>query len=1027
MFDIATQVESTRINNLSQRLESIAKAYPERIAMRCGEDAVNYRDLLKLVNKLNYKLQQHPKWHPGMGVAFDLEKSIPAMALIFAIFKSGGHYIPISSQSATSRVQEIMAISGATLLFTDKKKRLETLSQGKVDFEIISLVDYLQDLGEEEADMVEADIAYIIFTSGSEGTPKGVVVSHRSICHVASACYKRFFENAEDRGLIKTPLRIALNSNLSFDASVIQYLIGLMYGNELVLLPEELKEDLFAFESVMKKERVDIIDITPTQLSYYIRTFGDNEDFYLPEIIINVGEALTRDFAGRIFSFQQVKRLINAYGPTESCVFSHVKIMDEWEDIPYRNLSIGRPIEGLTHFILDSDGRPVPRGKKGELWLESSYLSNGYCGEDNGFGRVFFEGKIDSRAKLYRTGDIVEALQNGELVCLGRIGRQVKIHGQRFELGELEALLRRHQSIEDAKAILYTNKTAEEIIVFCQGYAKKEELDSYLKTKINAIFLPKHYCFLETFPMNKNGKVDESALIHHFETHYDERISSSVDRILEILDKIDCSPSLKAALQEPIGFHEMDSIEVFLLSSMIYQKWGKEIHPEQLRKCCSFNDLRRLIGNSSEFGGSLLETPESIAIGPRHMHLWLREMKAKKKGYRLDQEKGAPVFTVLLKVMLSKYFDPGLMEEAIRKLAFRHDCLHSKLEKRENKWYLTKVDSFEFAFDVVKTDGADDIDYVSYLRDFKANQAPLFQILLIEESEKQTLYFHFHHLITDPLSLYTLIQEWVQLMEGIHLKPLRNDYFAFMLKEQEPDPQLTTFWNMYLKDRKHCKRWGVSHDKLAASADCYHERRIVLGGDTYSGILAYAKRHNVSLFAYFIKTFYDVLQERTIESDQVIGIMAHGRNRRIEGISQMQGLFVTACPLRIRLKPSASDHEKLKEIQTSVNAVLDHQGLDVWQIYKSMDKADQFKGELMSIFVNYLEDQEFKVIGTDTHVSVSELGGNPKQKVDYINIRKRNNRFEIDISLPGMRYSAGEADALVYCIQSGLKIKEEVR
>lgn len=1014
------KTSKAEITSLSRRFQDVAEKYPHRIAVRDAHSTISYGALLSEVHRLSQKLKADKNWSVGIGVVVDLEKTIPSIILILSILRSGGHYIPVSSLAPFSRVREIINISKSRLYFTDSAERLGICEDA--DCEAIYLPDYMKDLKEGSSDISEGKLAYIIFTSGSEGKPKGVEVSHKSIRHVSNACYRRFFVDEGSPLDMTRPLKITLNGDYSFDVSVIQSLSTLLFGHELLLIPEEVKKDLFAFEKLLGEERPDVLEITPTQLKFYIRTFAGKQDFYLPPILINVGEALNKDLAREIFSYRGVKRVINAYGPTESCVYSHIKVLDHWEDLPYMYMSIGKPIEGLRHYILDDRRRQVPRGTKGELWLESPYLSEGYSQDREGTDRVFFPSPFRDDARMYKTGDIAVEREDGDLVCLGRMGSQVKIHGQRLELGEIEALLRRCDGIEDAKAVICGEDDAKEIVVFCQGEASSEDLNAYLKENINKIFLPGRYIFLKTFPVNSNGKVDGRALKERLNAEglakKDRKESASrskdIDTFLREEFEI-LTGKAEWAWDERIPYDEIDSLDIFLLSSHIYRAFGREIHPRELLECDDLSEISALIRKKERIRPEDGSQPLCYEMNHRQAHMWTHEQRARRRGYRVQEMDGRPEYSVVIEATLSEKYDLEAMERGALELIARHDLLHSKLERRDDAWVFVAVRDVPFTIDYIPTQTIENFDYAPYLKDFDLKKPPLFQIIVAEDRRgRQIFYFHFHHIISDPLSVFSFIQEWVRFMEGIPLAPLLNDYFSFMAEEKTPNPERVDFWKHYLKGRRTPGRMKLGkNESFTRQSESHEMRRIVIKDRCFEQILARCKAYGISRFVWFMSVFYTLIYRQTGEKDLSLGAYTHGRDSAIKGISHIQGLFVSPCPIRICLDPADSLEEKLKAIDGIVKQILIHQGLDVFEIYRSMETDDRLKGKIMDVVLNYLEDRTFVVAGTSTRVTVSDMGNSPKQKVDYINIRKRKDRFEIDFSLPGRFYTKEDADRIV--------------
>ena len=1003
---------------ISSHIQEISKKYPHRIAISDEGGQLTYSELIALVDKITGNLLILKGWNQGVSIGVDLEKSSASLALILGIMQAGGVYIPLPYHTPKKRIEEILKIGEAKIFFTDSMDTYKVMKSSEIN--VVYFPNWINELEERSAVFEPGEMAYIIFTSGSQGIPKGVQVSHRSIEHVAKACYRRFFLEGNLLYCEDQAINISLNSSYSFDVSIVEYLIALMFGNRLIMISEHTRKDLFLMEAFLRDQEVQVLDITPTQMKYYLKTFSKREDFYLPETIINVGEALSQDFVKELFSHKAIKRVINAYGPTEVCVFCHVKVMESYEENPYFNASVGLPLEGVTHYILKEDKSQVEKGGVGNLWIHSSYLSQGYYGDTQGTKKVFIPSSQDPFAQYYNTGDLAVELKNGEIVCLGRNGSQVKIHGQRFELGELETLIRKIEGIEDAKVILNQVKERTRIVAFCQGKAREEDILNSLMESLPKFFLPDQFIFLKQFPINKNGKIDQKALEKSLETpsyYMSRREKVSWDKedpksfFLQEISKLLGKEFV--GLEDSIDLSEIDSIDIFLLASNIYHQLGKEVHAKEILECQSLRGLCDLIFKEDKHEQKQGSTPSSLPLIPRQNHMFTYEIKAKRKGLLIDKVDPRPIYSVLQKITLSKSFSKEIMEEAFLELIYRHDVLHCKLEKKNQKWFLNKTDKIDFSIEWIKVDGETDFQALKQVKEIDYDKAPLVQIFVVEEcSHRQEIYFHFHHLISDPISIYSLIQEWGQLMEELPLSKQEQDYFEFMLEEDNPDQKLVDFWKQYLKGREKGFRFKEKNSECSLCEDSHNKRMISIKEDLYGKIVNYSKSKSISPFTFFLSVLFFLLYETRKRKDILVGIYTHGRPRDKRGLAHMIGLFVSVCPLRIIMEGSSTPNNIIKQTKESLRQVLDHQGLDMYQIFKAMNHEDQMKGELTSLIVNYLEDQEFKVSGTNIVATAQDVGGIPKQKPDLINIHRRSNFFEIDFSFPSSFYSKEDLDLL---------------
>ncbi|MEU4775548.1 amino acid adenylation domain-containing protein [Micromonospora sp. NPDC023644] len=283
------------------------------------------------------------------------------------------------------------------------------------------------------------DPAYVIFTSGSTGTPRPVQVSHGAAAHLAYALEETVYAGG------RAGLRVAVNAPLTFDASVKQ-LVQLAHGRSLYLVPEDARRDGAELAAVLADNRVDVLDLTPSQLRILLAGAGGTR---LPELLLVGGEAIPPDLWDTLGALPGV-RAVNLYGPTECTVDSTTA-----EIRPGTAPTIGRPLPGVGVWVLDDRLRPVPPGVAGELCVSGPQLADGYRGDPETTGRRFVRAALPSgrTERIYRTGDRVRVDAEGRLHYLGRLDDQVKIHGFRVEPGEVAATLRAHPEVADAAVV----------------------------------------------------------------------------------------------------------------------------------------------------------------------------------------------------------------------------------------------------------------------------------------------------------------------------------------------------------------------------------------------------------------------------------------------------------------------------------------------------------------------------------------------------------------------------------------------
>ncbi|MEU8045640.1 amino acid adenylation domain-containing protein [Micromonospora echinofusca] len=484
-------------------------ARPDAVAVtRDGHD-MTYRDLDRRANGLAHRLRRLGVG-PDVPVAVCVERSAEAVVALLGVLKAGGAYVPLDPEHPDDRLAFVCGDSGATLLVTDQRERTFGIARPVLldnsDEEISG-----EDVQPPPVEVRPEHLAYIIYTSGSTGTPKGVMVEHGNLVALLGSTSARFDFRPDDVW--------TLFASLAFDVSVWEMWGALLHGARLVVVPNEVRRSPAAFHTLLAREGVTVVNLTPAafrQLSRY-----DEEAAPAPvrtlRWLVFAGESLTPGMVGawmRRHGDEQ-PALVNMYGITETTVHS------TWRRITLADLAepeaslIGRPLENWTAVLLGPQGESVAPGEPGELYVGGAGVARGYVGRPDLTTARFVDGP--DGARLYRSGDGCLLRPDGELQYLGRLDHQVKLRGYRIELGEIEAGLRGHPAVHEAVVILDPDGAAEPRLVAYLVPTGAEapappDLRAHLSRTLPEYMLPALYMVLDRLPLTPNGKVDVAAL-----------------------------------------------------------------------------------------------------------------------------------------------------------------------------------------------------------------------------------------------------------------------------------------------------------------------------------------------------------------------------------------------------------------------------------------------------------------------------------------------------------------------------------
>jgi amino acid adenylation domain-containing protein len=491
-----------------------AAATPNATAINTNREKVSYAQLDAWSLRISAILRSHGV-RRGDRVALRLAPGADAIAAILGVLHAGAAYVPLDLHNPTARNQFIIADASAAAIIGDA---VGTVTRA---VPVISEQDILAARnGEQVSCPVDApsqhDIAYVLYTSGTTGKPKGVPVRHVGVIALLDGTSGVFSFSRDDRWL--------LFHSLAFDFSVWEMWGALSTGAELVLLPRWRTRDAEACARAIAENRITVLGQTPTAFNALVAAvLQHNIDLRDLRYIIFGGERLTsaalRPWAKR-FGLTR-PRLVNTYGITETTVFNTAHEVTEG-DLEIDDSIIGRPLPGVTARVVTDDGRAAAVAEPGELWLAGAQVAEGYLNlpelTTTRFVTVPALGESGTSRRYYRSGDIVSLRADGEIAYHGRADLQVKLRGHRIELADVEAAVRSHRAVADAIVSVLEFGPGDTRLV-CAFVARVGEdspdfriLRAHVKRLLPSYMQPAQYLPLPELPRTVNGKADRDAV-----------------------------------------------------------------------------------------------------------------------------------------------------------------------------------------------------------------------------------------------------------------------------------------------------------------------------------------------------------------------------------------------------------------------------------------------------------------------------------------------------------------------------------
>lgn len=538
---------------LHQLFENQVRRSPESLALYFEDEnkvvtKLSYRELNEKANQLarlidsTYQANNGKPIQADTFVALYLERSWHIVVSILAVLKSGAAYVPVSIEQPEKRLSYIIDDSRAAIVIT-QESQVSTINGLSASTDNMPEIINLDELhlysslatGNLNKDVLPTSLAYLIYTSGTTGEPKGVMVEHKNALNTINAMSKvyDFQDNVK---------KASCFSSYIFDVSVSEIFNTIGFGGELHLLNPLVKADLEQLKEYILRNKINFVFLPPAALAQLPKI-----DYPSIESIIFAGEPCDQNSC---LFWAENYQLYNFYGPTEAAIYASGKKAEK------RNLNeIGKALSNTKLYVLNKYLKPVPTGVPGELYIGGEGVTRGYLNKAsltekfftiNPFVRV--ADNFSNTERVYRTGDVVRWLTDGNLEFLGRVDDQVKIRGFRIELGEIEFQLKKLDIIESAIVTLFERSDGDKSIVAYYTSNSAKELSTidklireHLERNLPSYMLPQTFIRLENIPLTENGKIDKRALpkpkfIDHVE--YLAPQSSTQIKVAEIWKKL---------------------------------------------------------------------------------------------------------------------------------------------------------------------------------------------------------------------------------------------------------------------------------------------------------------------------------------------------------------------------------------------------------------------------------------------------------------------------------------------------------
>lgn len=510
---------------LHDYLDVSADKYTNKIALDFEGDQLSYLKFKKLADRYAGFLKSK-----GLALGdycvVHLERSLDLIPIIFAVLKCGGVLVPLETHYPSTRKLDIINDCHPKIIISDEVFENNAHWITTADLKSVSVVVN----NNLSLPLVKSsDLAYVIYTSGSTGKPKGVLIDHSSATNMVEIIKAQF--NLSDSS------NVLMFASISFDAAIADWASTVAAGGTLYLPCRERLLDPHFLVNYTNENKISVMVLPPSLLATL-----PEKSLQTVKTLVSVGEPCPLNIVKK---WANGRTFINGYGPTEATVCTTFSKLSGNERI----VTIGKPAQNKKVYVLDENKNPVAIGAPGELYISGKGLSSGYLNKNEMTNQHFIPNCYDDCFLMYKSGDKVRWLENGNLEYLSRIDTQVQIRGYRVELSEITKVLESHPSVSQSHIIVVGSADSIKLIAYIVPFSGSTIqialLSGYLKSKLPEFMLPQHIFSIEKFPLTQNGKIDSAKLQTLFiasidSKKIDECISSSTteEKIVSIFQKL---------------------------------------------------------------------------------------------------------------------------------------------------------------------------------------------------------------------------------------------------------------------------------------------------------------------------------------------------------------------------------------------------------------------------------------------------------------------------------------------------------
>ena len=950
-------------NCIHQLFEEQVGKTPNKIAVIFEDQQLTYHDLNQRANKIAHYLQKQGV-APEVLVGLCVERSLDMIVGLLAILKAGGAYVPLDpalpKEGLALRLQDVqvsLIISHSSLV-----NNFEPMTNNKKQTTVIYLDSDWETIAQENdlnpnSKVTNQNLVYVLFTSGSTGTAKGVAIEHRQLLNYLYAII--------DQLNLPAGANFALVSTFAADLGNTAIFPCLSTGGCLYVISYERATDPAALAEYCRRHPIDCLKIVPSHLASLL-TSSSPRSILPRERLILGGEATSWELIEQIQKYAQDCLIFNHYGPTEATVgvlTYLVELTDHLSHYPKsQTVPLGRSIPNTQVYVLEENLQPAPIGLNGEIYIGGTNLARCYLNQPEQTAVKFIPNPFSQEkgARLYKTGDRARYLPDGRIEFLGRTDHQVKIRGFRIELGEIEAVLSLHPNVREVVVLARDSESSQKyltayVVPSQESPIINNELRNYMQARLPEYMVPSSFVMLKALPLTPNGKVDRQALPEPNSVRPKLEKSFAIPRtpIEEVLAGI----WARVLGIEYVGIHDNffdlggHSLLATQVVSQVREAFQVELRLRSLFETPTVAGLAELIETTIKTGQKPQLPPIERVLRDRELPLSFAQQRL----WFLDQlEPGNPFYNISRSVRLKGSLNVAALEQSLNEIVRRHEVLRTSftdvdghpVQKIASALNITLpiINLGELSQEEREVEGRR-LASLQARQSFDLTQDALLRGTLLRlEEEDHMLVFVIHHIVADGWSTGVIIHEITALYKLFYrnkpssLPELPVQYADFAIWQRKwlqiVQSSQMAYWKQQLGGNLPVLQLPTDRPRPAIQTFRGRKQPWQISKTLTEALKSLSQREAVTPFMTMLAAFKTLLYRYTNQADILIGSPIANRNRQeIEGLI---GFFVNTLVLRTDLSGNPSFNELLQRVRQVTLDGYAHQDLPFEQLVEEL-------------------------------------------------------------------------------------------